>query len=498
MNLLVNKYLKDINHNSIIEKYNDLYQSHPNYPSLLAVSDSLNLLDIENISANVPFQHFDKLPDRFLTKLNHIDDFILLTNYNNQYKIENNSSKVETISIETINENWNGLVFIIGENENTSKNLVFNFEYKWLLYILIILSLFFFKQNFDFQDIFYLSTTLFGLYISYDILKTYFKKDSNESKFCSESKVISCNSVISSKDFKFNKYIEFADLPILFFSIALVGILFNLFSSNLIGFLSLLSFPLIVYSIHIQKFKIKKWCTLCLVVSTILFFNGIVILFFNNLKFTISEILNLIIASLIITPIWFLLKNNITNNIETRQVNNNLLRFKRSEKVFEAVAENVSGLENITFITIGNSNAKNNLTLFITPSCSFCHEAIKDAFQLIEKDKNSIYLKIGYNININNTDNPYIKIAKIITSLFINELDYLKALKDWHIEKLESNLWLKKWGIDNNFIFEDEVLEKQFIWCAEQNFNYAPVRIFNNKLLSQEYNINELHYFFTE
>ena len=86
MNLLVNKYLKDINHNSIIEKYNDLYQSHPNYPSLLAVSDSLNLLDIENISANVPFQHFDKLPDRFLTKLNHIDDFILLTNYNNQYK----------------------------------------------------------------------------------------------------------------------------------------------------------------------------------------------------------------------------------------------------------------------------------------------------------------------------------------------------------------------------------------------------------------------------
>ena len=250
--------------------------------------------------------------------------------------------------------------------------------------------------------------------------------------------------------------------------------------------------------IFLQKFKIKKWCTLCLVVSTILFFNGIVILFFNNLKFTISEILNLIIASLIITPIWFLLKNNITNNIETRQVNNNLLRFKRSEKVFEAVAENVSGLENITFITIGNSNAKNNLTLFITPSCSFCHEAIKDAFQLIEKDKNSIYLKIGYNININNTDNPYIKIAKIITSLFINELDYLKALKDWHIEKLESNLWLKKWGIDNNFIFEDEVLEKQFIWCAEQNFNYAPVRIFNNKLLSQEYNINELHYFFTE
>ena len=279
MNLLVNKYLKDNNHNKIIEKYNDLYESHPNYPSLLSVSDSLSFLDIENISANVPFHHFDKLPDRFLTKLNHIDDFVLLTKFKNQYKIENNSSEVETLSIDTINQNWNGLVFIIGENENNSKNLAFNIEYKRLLYISIILSLFFFKQNFDYQDIFYLSTTFFGLYISYDILKTYFKKGSNESKFCSENKEISCNSVINSKDYKFNKYFEFVDLPILFFSISLLGILFNLFSSRLIGFLSLLSFPLIIYSIHLQKFKIKKWCSLCLIASSLLIFNGIV--FFN-------------------------------------------------------------------------------------------------------------------------------------------------------------------------------------------------------------------------
>jgi hypothetical protein len=497
MNLLVNKYLKDINHNRIIEEYNDLYEAHPNYPSLLAVSDSLCLLDIENISANVPFLHFDKLPDRFLTKLNHIDDFVILTKFNNQYKIES-KSKIETTSIDIINQNWNGLVFIIGENENVSKNIAINFEYKWLLYILIILSLFFFKQNFDFQNFVYLSTTLFGLYISYDILKTYFKKDNSESKFCSENKEISCNSVINSKDYKFNKYVKFVDLPILFFSISFLGILFNLFSSRLIGFLSLLTFPLIIYSIHLQKFKIKKWCSLCLIVSSLLIFNGIVFLIFNNFKIKISEILNLIIASLIIMPIWFILKNNIKSNKEKTQINNNLLRFKRSEKVFEAVSENVNGLENFTFITIGDSNAKNNLTLFITPSCSYCHKAIIDALQLIKKNKNSIYLKIGYNLNINNTDNPYVKIAKIITHLFNNKLDYLQALKDWHIEKLESNLWLKKWECNNNYIFENEVLEKQFNWCAEKDFNYAPVRVFNNRLLSQEYEINELHYFFKE
>jgi hypothetical protein len=226
-NLLI-RYLKKLNHNKSDEFIN-LYESHPNYPSLLSISDSLSFLDIENISANVPFQYFDQLPNRFLTKLNHIDDFILLTKNNNRYKIESNSLKVESITIDIINQNWNGLVFIIEENENASKNLNFNFEYKWLLYILMILSLFFLKQNFDYEDIFYLSTTLFGLLISYEILKIYFKKNSKEYKFCTMNEDVSCNSVINSKAFKLNKHIEFTDLPILFFSISLFGILFNLF-----------------------------------------------------------------------------------------------------------------------------------------------------------------------------------------------------------------------------------------------------------------------------
>lgn len=498
MNLLVNKYLKDVNHNNILEKYNDLYESHPNYPSLLSISDSLSFINIENISANVPFQHFDELPDRFLTKLNHIDDFILLTKYNNQYKIENNNSEVTITTLDLIKQNWNGLVFIIGENEKVSKNLAFNFQYKWLLYILMILCLFFFKQNFDYQDMFYLSNTLIGLYISYDILKTYFKKDSYQSKICSGNKEISCNSVINSKNFKLNKYIEFVDLPILFFGISLLGILFNLFSTSLIGLLSLFSFPLIVYSIHLQKTIIKKWCSLCLIASTLLIFNSIFLLMFNNLKYTIDDVLNIIIITIIITPIWFLLKNSIKDNIEKTQISNNLLRFKRSEKVLEAVSEYVNELENVAFITMGNSNAKNNLTLFITPSCSFCHEAIKDALQLIEKNKTSVNLKIGYNININNIDNPYVKIARIITYLFNNSLDYQQALTDWHIKKLEMNLWLNKWDSDTVFIFENEVLEKQLNWCTTREFNYAPVRIFNNKLLSNDYEINELHYFFIE
>lgn len=498
MQNIINDYLSKSGHQNIINNFNHNYLSHPNYPSLLAISDSLNILEIENISANVPFQHLDKLPNRFLTKLNHINDFILLKKVNNVFYIESKKSKSAFISISDIENNWNGLVFILEENETKLKNSTFNLSKNWLLWSLLVIGFFILKNDFTFQKIFYLFTTTAGLYISYEILKTYFKKNPNESKFCSTSNEFSCNSVINSKEFKISKYVEFVDLPIVFFSISLFGILFNLFATNYIGFLSLLSTPVIIYSIYLQKTKINKWCPLCLIVSAILLLNSIVFCVFLNLEFISTEFLNLIIVSLIIIPIWFLLKDNITNNLDTTINNNKLLRFKRSEKVYNAVTEDIDSLEKIDFITIGNINSNNHLTLFVTPSCSFCHLAIKDALQLIEKHENSIYLKIGYNLNINNAENPYIKIAKIITNLFNNKSDYLQALKDWHIKKLELNAWLEKWDSNANLIFENEVLEKQFIWCVNQNFNYAPIRILNNKLLSAEYEISELHYFFKE
>lgn len=496
MNPLVNKYLQKINQNKIINSFTDLCESHPNYPSLLAISDSLNTLKIENISASIPFQHFKELPNQFLTKLNHIEDFVLLQKSNEKFYIENEDLKSEQITLDNIEQNWNGFVFIIEENEEKQTQVFF--ENKWLLYSLLILGIVVAKESFNFEKSFYLFTSIIGLFLSSEILKTSYKKDGNESKLCTSNKTISCDSVINSNAFTLTKYIEFSDLPIVFFSISLFGIVFHLFSYQFIGLLSLLSIPIVIYSIYLQKIIIKKWCTLCIMVSAILTLNSITFLVFYKMKFELQEISNLLLTSLLILPFWFVLKKAIKGNLESSQKINKLLRFKRSEKVFDAVTQDISGLEKIDFITIGNINSKNELTLFVTPSCSFCHEAIKDAFLLLDKHEEAICLKIGYNLNSTNTDNPYLKIATITTYLFNNKLDYIQALKDWHVEKLELKTWLKKWDPNVNSIFENETLEKQFVWCTNQNFNYAPVRILNQKLLTEEYEIKELPYFFIE
>ena len=56
--------------------------------------------------------------------------------------------------------------------------------------------------------------------------------------------------------------------------------------------------------------------------------------------------------------------------------------------------------------------------------------------------------------------------------------------------------WIAKWKQNEDFTRENEQLEKQFQWCLKNKFNYAPVKIFNSKLMPQSYEIEELFLLF--
>ena len=49
-------------------------QSHPSYPSLLAISDTLTFFNVENAALNISFEEIDLLPDNFIALLTEIND----------------------------------------------------------------------------------------------------------------------------------------------------------------------------------------------------------------------------------------------------------------------------------------------------------------------------------------------------------------------------------------------------------------------------------------
>ena len=47
------------------------FQSHPNYPSALAFSDTLNFLGVKNNAYNLEKEYWGELPEEFITIYNH-------------------------------------------------------------------------------------------------------------------------------------------------------------------------------------------------------------------------------------------------------------------------------------------------------------------------------------------------------------------------------------------------------------------------------------------
>lgn len=233
-------------------------------------------------------------------------------------------------------------------------------------------------------------------------------------------------------------------------------------------------------------------------VSLIIFLNAI--LFFLNFQLPSLEFTStfeILFLFTIVYAFWILYKNNILKINDLQNQNNALLRFKRDKEIFEKVSKKVE-LNNVklNLIELGNENAKNTITLFISPSCSYCHKAFKEALEIIEKSPENYNLKIGFNINVNNNENPFVAVVLIIQRLYSYKRDYKKALIDWHIDRMDIEKWKQKWEIINEtFTNEKEEINSQYNWCLQNRFHYAPVRIFNTFILNENYDLKDIFYF---
>lgn len=159
---------------------------------------------------------------------------------------------------------------------------------------------------------------------------------------------------------------------------------------------------------------------------------------FHIPKVEFVDVFNVLFLLSIVYFFWILIKKNILDTKVLQNQNNALLRFKRDKEVFEKVSKKVElNSANLNLIELGNESARNTITLFVSPSCPHCNKAFKESLEIIEKFPETYNLKIGFNVNINNSENPFIEIVLIIQRLYFSKEDYKNALVDWHIDRME-------------------------------------------------------------
>jgi len=356
------------------------------------------------------------------------------------------------------------------------------------------------------NDTLLLVMSLIGLSISVFIVQEKLGvKNEIASKICNINPNASCDSVIKSNKSNINKWIDFSDLPLLFFGVSTMSILMQPKDSIMIvGFLSLLAIPIILYSIWLQKFQLKKWCVLCLAVSFVILIQGLIFGFANQSFPNVFSLhfFEFVFTSLVFTTVWLFIKPVFTAKIKGEKEVNELKRFKRNYELFNFLTKEIpvsDGFEKLEGLRFGNVNADIELVIIISPSCGHCHKAFEDAFELVSKFPERVFLNVLFNINPENNDNPYKTVVENLLAISYSMPEKaIEAISDWHIEKMDLGEWKEKWTINMIDMKVNHQIHQQYNWCLQNEFNYTPVKVINEKLFPSGYEINELKFFLND
>ncbi|MDB0037837.1 thioredoxin domain-containing protein [bacterium] len=506
MFIVLEKFLKLNNFSRVITDFEDYYQSHPNFPSLFALTDTFSFLNIENVAARVDKDQYEELPDSFLGYVENEKKGInlaLIHKINGAVEVTFEGEKPEKLTINLFKQKWNGVVVAIEPQEARVREVTFSRSFSLLAFVLIAVGVFvvFNRNNFTIFPVIAYSVYMLGALISVSIIREKLNKNPSEaSKICSIGSNTSCDSVIKSDHAQLTRWIDFSDLGILFYGSAVLTMIINPESFRFINSISILAIPLIIYSIWIQRVELKTWCVLCLGLSGLLLVQSVWALF-SGVVFT-TAITQIILIAIVVSFAWFFLRNYLLKNVNLAKDNLDLLRFKRNFEVFQFLQKpiNVSTTEIVEGkIVLGSSSNQVNVSVIISPSCGHCHAAFIDVMDLYKENADRVKVEFYYNLNPENLENPYLGIARTILQIAKMAPEYcIEALSDWHVNHMDKAEWLDKWKQSEIHPEIDVWLKEQYEWCIQNEFNYTPVKIVNDSELSEYYSVEELKYFMSE
>ncbi len=507
---LLLKFVQDFKYSPNREDFKDFYMSHPDYPSLNAITDTLDYFDIENIAAKVQDNQLLQIPNKIISLITTDSGeayvYIIKKDLDSvSYLDENNKLQKESTAL--FLKKWLPIILAVDENESPVKNTFSDYKIYnafTIVSALLLMGISYWTSGL-YTSIVYSLAGGIGFIISVLMLQEQLGIHNKViSKICgSESEESDCNSVLTSDGAKLFKDFTLSDACLIFFTSITILNLFGKHQAHYIS-IAVVSIPIIFYSLYYQNRILKKWCTLCLGVIALLS----IISFTAGLNYESITRNNWILANLIfaitltlVTTSWLYVKPLITGYFRYQKVDRTHKRFKRNTNTFNALLNATQSiatesLQRLNTINIGKSDSPIQLVLFLSPTCRHCYTAFEEAYQLYQKYPDKIQLSIAFNINLANKNNIHAIVVETIMSTYLNGgLEVcLTQLIDWHINNMSLENFTQKHKTSISLESKNAV-DAQYNWCQQNTLNYSPIKIFNQKLFPDAYSISEIKYF---
>ncbi|NCP05178.1 MAG: thioredoxin domain-containing protein [Flavobacteriales bacterium] len=493
------------------EEFDFQFNSHPDYPSLLALCDTLTFFNIDNAAFKVDKAEIDLLPNNFIAKLKkgHTDFLSFVERKENKISYTNGTEQKLLVTKHDFVLLWDDVVLLVENDKGAVKQKSKN----WINSSLLLLSALLFVSLISIHLpnkwflIFYVFPVI-GVILSIAALKELFNvKNSLLDNFCNASSFTDCNSVINSSKWKLFEKISYSDLSITFFTVQIIALfimgLTNRFAEYFFiqKLILLSSVPIILLSLYYQKFVEKKWCPICLsIVGILLFELGYTFYLQSFFDFSINffGITLYLFTSTLVFTIWYFLKNSLKklNRLKEAEVKAN--RFKRNYSIFKRIlTSNEKFVLPDTPLAFGNDGAPLEIGIVTSPFCGYCQEPHYMLKSILKKYNGYVKVSTLYNAN------PKIEIFRKLTTGIIDiklsqgEEFYYRAMDDWYKTK-DSQKLLEKFQINTDTAKIEQILKTQHEWCKHNNFNFTPCLFVNGYRYPKEYDIADLPFFIDE
>lgn len=487
-------------------------QSHPSYPSLHAITGVLDHFNIDNIALDVPRNKdtLAQLPKVFLSQIETTNgkEFAIVINKGFHCDVILSSKKKNKLTIPEFLKQFTGIIVAVEKTELTEEkksNISLINNSLITLLSIIIFSLFFLTKPSLISTLF-LFTSIIGMLISIT-----FKKQEQGiqtmlgNAFCSgESETKDCDAVLTSKGANIFGNYKLSDISLMYFS----GLTVTIFISILLGLnlslvfvISILAFPITLYSIYYQATIVKKWCLLCLSVVAILWAQ-VAFSFETITLFSVStnSLLVTALGFLLMVTLWNIFVPNLIDLHALKQTKIDYFKFKRNFNLFNTLLETSktidTTIDDASEIVFGNTNSKLQITIVTSPFCGHCKPVHALIENIYKKYPEEVKILIRFNANIDNPENSLVKITSRLIELYNTEGTEacLKAMHNIYDNQQLEN-WFEEFGECNNKVLYLETLKKENDWCTNNNINFTPEILINGKSFPKEYDRSDLIYF---
>jgi hypothetical protein len=506
------KYLNDLKIEFNQSEFKFQINTHNDYPSILSISDTLSFFKIENFICRINEEDLEIIGNNFIalieiTKDQLVYNDLVYVNIINDIFVIDKKEYTKKQFLEL----FKNIVIIIDKKDTEKVNLSKIKNILIFIFFCIITLPVFINGLENFNWLFQILSFL-GIYLSIETFNQSIGVNKGiTSKFCSASPQTSCESVVKSNKWKVFKFLSFSDVSIVFFVSQLLLIIGFTITNNFFQLISFtsnfiwLSIPMILVSIYFQKYVEKKWCPLCLAISTVLIIETLLVYSLVDLKIKtveLNSLFSIIAIFYIVAFSWFYIKNLIIKNNEFKKQLIKAMRFKRNYNLFkEQLLKSIplNFPKNDSSIYYGNKEANCQITILTSPFCGYCkktHEIVND---LYIKYEHKIGFHIVYSADINE-DTSNVKVIKNLQQLFKEEgLNSFKSelYQFYNIENYLSTFLNKtKEFEEKDKINEILILQNEFALINQLNF--TPILFINGYKFPEIYENEDLEFFIND